>query len=117
MPLSEQGCEWPLGGEYLAVVGWYNAPDYRNTRQAALEVCGNAAANPVTDNRRIRFHRCGQQDEEGFVLVQYVTLRLDPEPRRPLQGYVILSSLRCRPANCARYEPRLREAVASIRFR
>ena len=91
--------------------------DHRNTRQAARALCHGAAASPATTHRRIRFLRCVQQDEEDFVLTQYVALRLDPTPGWSQHGYVIASSLRCRPANCARYEPWLREAVASIRFR
>ena len=117
MPLSGQGCEGPLGGEYLAVAGWYNVPDHRNTQQAARDVCGDAMAHPARAHRRIRFRRCDRHDEDGFALVHYITLRLDPTPVWSLHGYVIVSSLRCRPANCARYEPLLRNVVASIRFR
>ncbi len=117
VPLSGQGCDRPLGGAYLAITGEYNMPDFSTTHQAARARCEGGQIRPTRVNTRLAFQRCERRPDQGWVMIEYIALRIAPNRYWALHGVIHTATLRCRPADCARHEPRLREAVASMRFR
>lgn len=117
VPLSSQGCASPFEGNFLSVVGEYNTQSFGHIQEAARDLCGGEAAQPSSINARIGFYTCQQRPNADEIVTRYIALRITPAPDWPQRGYIYTISLRCRPTDCERYEPSLREVVASMRLR
>jgi len=117
VPLSSQDCASPFEGNFLAVVGEHNTQSFGRIQEVAHDLCGGQTAQPSSINARIRFYTCRKEQAANEVVTLFIALRLTPTPDWPRRGYIYTISLRCRPTDCARYEPSLRGIAASLRLR
>lgn len=112
-PLPGQECGPLPSGAYLSVNASSNVTESLDPRRVAQWECGPAPIRPTRINPRLSFYRCDRRDGGQWLEIHYVALRLRSDWAF---GVSYSAILRCRPANCARHEPLLRRAVASMRF-